>query len=285
MSHPMVVSSPAELSRLVTHLKRDGKSIALVPTMGALHKGHLALVKRAKKLADVVVVSIFVNPLQFGPKEDYEHYPRTREHDLEKLEKAEVQLVFTPEVADMYPAGADTTVRAGRVGEMYEGASRPHHFDGVLTVVAKLFNIVRPDVAVFGRKDAQQVFLVRRMARDLNMPVVIETVDTVRSKDGLAISSRNRFLTDDGHRAALAISRALDEADDAAGLGLDESIRAAQGVIMAEPMMRLDYLVVVDPETFLPLSTVESGEAIMLVAARVGTTRLIDNRTIYLPRS
>jgi pantoate--beta-alanine ligase len=255
----------------------------LVPTLGALHAGHLALVQRAKQLGSTVVVSIFVNPLQFGPNEDLDKYPRTLDADLEKLAEFGVDYVFAPTVAEMYPNGAaQTRVTAGRVGELYEGRSRPGHFDGVLTVVAKLLGIVRPAYVMFGQKDAQQVFLVRQMVDDLNIPVQVETVDIVRDDDGLALSSRNRFLDAKETRAARALSLALEAAASSADQGIDAVVAAAQGTLMGEPLVELDYLKIVNPATFLPADDDYRGPALVLVAARVGSTRLIDNERIAL---
>lgn len=259
-------------------------SVALVPTMGALHDGHLTLARRAKELADVVVVSVFVNPLQFGPNEDYLRYPRDLSGDAARLAEVGVDLVFAPGVDDMYPHGQpETRITAGRVGGLLEGRSRPGHFDGVLTVVAKLLNIVRPQHVMFGQKDAQQVFLVARMVRDLDMPLAVEIVDTVREADGLAMSSRNRYLDEDQRLASLALSRALEAARSASDRGLEAVVAAAQSVVMGEPLVELDYLAVVDPTTFLPVDSGYRGQAQALIAARVGTTRLIDNTRIRLP--
>jgi pantoate--beta-alanine ligase len=257
--------------------------VVLVPTLGALHEGHLALVARAKELGSTVVVSIFVNPLQFGPGEDLDKYPHTLDADLEKLGEVGVEFVFAPSVQEMYPNGASQTkVVAGPVGGMYEGRSRPGHFDGVLTVVAKLLQIVQPGIVMFGQKDAQQAYLVRRMVDDLSIPVRVETIDIVRESDGLALSSRNRFLGAREKRAALALSSALDAAASSADRGIDAALAAAQGTIMGEPLVELDYLKIVNPQTFLPVDDGYRGAALVLVAARVGTTRLIDNQTIVL---
>ncbi|WP_350349084.1 pantoate--beta-alanine ligase [Agromyces sp. G08B096] len=278
-----VVGAIAELRALLAERRAGGASVALVPTMGALHDGHLALVRRASELADVVVVSIFVNPLQFGPGEDLDRYPRTLDADVAALEGLQVDVVFAPTVAEMYPSGPTSTrVVAGEVGALYEGASRPGHFDGMLTVVAKLFHIVQPDVACFGQKDAQQVFLVSSMVRDLDVPLSIEVVPTVREADGLALSSRNRYLSADDRRAALALSEALRAADAAAAQGVDEVLAEAEAAFGAHEAVQPDYLVVVDPATFLPVESGATGDAIVLVAARVGSTRLIDNARIRL---
>ncbi|MDQ1582277.1 MAG: pantoate--beta-alanine ligase [Microbacteriaceae bacterium] len=260
-----------------------GHRIAFVPTMGALHAGHLELVRRARTLAETVVVSIFVNPLQVGPTEDLDRYPRTLDADVAALAGL-ADLVFAPSAEQMYPDGeSETRVTAGHVASLYEGASRPGHFDGMLTVVAKLFGIVSPDVAIFGQKDAQQVFLVGRMVRDLNFALSIAVVDTVREPDGLALSSRNRYLDAGEHRTALALSAALAAGAVAAEGGTQAVLDAARAVIDAEPAVRLDYLDVVDPDTYGPAGAEHRGPATIIVAARVGSTRLIDNERIILP--
>jgi pantoate--beta-alanine ligase len=237
--------------------------VAVVMTMGALHDGHLELVKRARAEADSVVVTVFVNPLQFGAGEDLERYPRPIEKDLAACQAAGVDLVFTPTPDQVYPDEPIVRVTAGRLGAVLEGASRPGHFDGVVTVVLKLMHLVRPDVAYFGQKDAQQLACVRRMVRDLDVPVEVVAVPTVREASGLALSSRNVYLSDDQRRAALVLSRALAARDVAAGRAL----------IDAEPGVDLDYLERVDSATF---EATPDGDLIV-VAARVGTTRLLDN--------
>jgi pantoate--beta-alanine ligase len=272
-----------ELRETLREVRRGGARIALVPTMGALHDGHLALVDRAREIADVVVVSIFVNPLQFGPNEDLDRYPRDLAADVALLEERGVAHVFAPSVAEMYPDGPSSTrVVAGKVGSLYEGRSRPGHFDGMLTVVSKLLHIVQPDVAMFGQKDAQQLFLVRRMVRDLDLPVAIEGVDTVREEDGLALSSRNRYLDARERRAARTIPLLLEAAASAADRGIDAVIAAAQSASMGEPLVKLDYLVVANPATLLPVDDDHRGPALVLVAAVVGSTRLLDNGPILL---
>ncbi|NQX26069.1 pantoate--beta-alanine ligase [Microbacteriaceae bacterium VKM Ac-2854] len=279
-SAPVVVATIAELTE---RLRAQSGTVALVPTMGALHNGHLALVDEARSRADVVVVSIFVNPLQFGANEDLEKYPRTLDADVAALTGEGVDYVFAPTAAEMYPDGpSQTRVTAGRIGTLYEGKARPGHFDGMLTVVAKLLNIVRPDVAVFGQKDAQQLFLVQRMVRDLNIPTRILGVDTVREDDGLALSSRNRFLDERERRAARTLSQVLEAAASAADRGIDTVLAAAQSAAMGEPLVKLDYLVVAEPTTLLPVDDDYRGRAIVLIAATVGGTRLIDNETIFL---
>jgi len=273
-----VVETIAELREALA-----GRTVALVPTMGALHDGHLALVARATELADTVVVSIFVNPLQFGPNEDLDKYPRTLADDLAKLEAAGVEFVFAPAVDEMYPAGpSETRVTAGHVGTLFEGRSRPGHFDGMLTVVAKLLGIVRPDVVLLGQKDAQQVFLVQRMVADLDVATAVEVVPTVREDTGLALSSRNRYLDEREKHAALALSTALEAAQSSGDRGIDAVLAAAQSVLMGENLVRLDYLSVVNPTTFLPVDDDYRGKARVLIAARVGETRLIDNELIHL---
>ncbi|MCU1475885.1 MAG: pantoate--beta-alanine ligase, partial [Subtercola sp.] len=223
--------------------------VALVPTLGALHAGHLALIARARQIAEIVVVSIFVNPLQFNESEDLDRYPRDLDSDLATIEAAAADagtIVFAPSVAEMYPDGRpQTKLSAGTVGNLLEGRSRAGHFDGVLVVVNKLLNIVQPDVVLFGQKDAQQVFVVSRMIADLNLPVAVEVVQTVREDDGLALSSRNRFLDERERLAARVLSHTLEAADSAADGGIDAVIAAAQSASMGEPLVDLEYLSVV----------------------------------------
>ena len=276
---PTVVESIAALRSALA----SSESVALVPTMGSLHDGHLALVARAKEIATTVVVSIFVNPTQFTPGEDFDKYPRDLEGDLARLDAAGVDYVFAPTVDEVYPEGPGATkITAGNVGTLFEGRSRPGHFDGVLTVVAKLLNIVQPQTVLFGRKDAQQVFLVSRMVRELDFPVKVEVIDTVREASGLAMSSRNRYLDPKETHAAKALSIALEAASSSADRGIDGVLAAAQSALMGEALVTLDYLAVVNPTTFLPVDDDYRGPAIVLVAARVGTTRLIDNEPIRL---
>ena len=257
--------------------------VVLVPTMGALHAGHIALVERAQELGQSVVVSIFVNPMQFGPNEDLDAYPRSFDEDVDKLHALGVPFVFAPSVEEMYPDGAaQVKVGSGNVGGLYEGRSRPGLFDGALTVVAKLLNIVRPSTIVLGQKDAQQVFLVRRMIGDLNYPTAVEVVETVREESGLALSSRNRFLEAREAHAARALSQALEAAASSADRGIDSVLAAAQATLMGESLVQLDYLKVVSPDTFLPCDDDYRGPAVVLIAARVGSTRLIDNERIVL---
>ncbi|MEO8095278.1 MAG: pantoate--beta-alanine ligase [Pseudolysinimonas sp.] len=280
MSRPVVIET---IDALRAALAETGTDVALVPTLGALHEGHIALVERARELAPTVVVSIFVNPLQFGANEDLAQYPRDLDADLDALEPHGVAFVFAPSVDEMYPdGGTQTKVTGGRVAELFEGRSRPGHFDGVLTVVAKLLSIVRPQHVVFGQKDAQQLFLVQRMVLDLNIATTVDVVETVRAADGLALSSRNRFLDGDARRAALVLSRALEAAVSSGDRGIDAVLSAAQSALMGEPLVKLDYLKVVNPRTFLPVDDGYRGPARVLIAAQVGSTRLIDNDSLYL---
>ncbi|MFW6188784.1 MAG: pantoate--beta-alanine ligase [Actinomycetota bacterium] len=261
---------------LADRLGPDGASLGLVPTMGALHEGHGHLVRRARAENTVVAVSVFVNPLQFGPGEDYERYPRTLDADVELLAELGADLVLAPSAEEMYPDGEPLVrVSSGRLGTVLDGASRPGHFDGVLTVVNKLVNLAAPRGGVpfrayFGEKDAQQLLLVRRMVADFDLPVEIRPVPIARDADGLALSSRNRYLDAGQRRAALVLSRTL-RALAAGELDLD----AARARIDAEDQVRLDYLVVVDPRTLAPAGPAPG--ALALVAASVGGTRLIDN--------
>jgi pantoate--beta-alanine ligase len=259
--------------------------VAVVMTMGALHDGHATLVRRARESAAAVIVTIFLNPLQFGPNEDLAKYPRTFDDDLELCAREGVDLVFAPGPDVVYPDG-DPAVRvsAGRLGDVLEGASRPGHFDGVLTVVAKLLHLTRPDAAYFGQKDAQQLLMIRRMVRDLDFGVDVVAVPTVREPDGLAMSSRNTYLTPFDREVALALSRALAAGEKAAPEGASAARRAARDVLVAEPGCRVDYLALVHPDTLDDVPEWYHGEALLAVAARVGATRLIDNVPLVVGR-
>jgi len=255
------------------------RSVGFVPTMGALHEGHLSLVRAARDACDRVVVSIFVNPTQFGPTEDLEKYPRTFEQDKVLLEGAGVDLLFAPNAEEIYPRGAQTFVTVEELSSRLDGLSRPGHFRGVATVVAKLFNLVQPDAAFFGQKDAAQVAVLRRMVRDLNFPVEIVVCPTVREPDGLAMSSRNRYLSPQQRKSALALSQALRAMENAAKAGEHRAdILLAQGlrVLESEPGIRVDYLAAVHPDTLEPLENLAAG-GLLAVAAFAGETRLIDN--------
>ncbi|WP_062077846.1 pantoate--beta-alanine ligase [Demequina globuliformis] len=259
-----------------------GTRRAVVMTMGALHEGHLALVRRAREVADQVIVTVYVNPLQFDERADYDRYPRTLEADCALLEPLGVEAVFAPADHTMYPAGEPTvSVSAGVIGRVLEGAARPGHFDGVVTVVAKLLHLTQPDVAVFGAKDAQQVIAVRALVRDLNFPVEIATAATVRDDDGLARSSRNVFLSDAERTQALALSRALAASQSAAhrGAALDDAVFAGRAILDAAEGVVLDYYSALDPADATEVQGDYRGDVVIAVAARVGRTRLIDNVT------
>jgi pantoate--beta-alanine ligase len=274
---PAVADSAGDLRRVRDALPGP---VALVPTMGALHEGHRALVRAARERAASVVVSVFVNPTQFGPGEDFDRYPRTWDADLAALAEEGADLVFHPAVAEVYPDGAlGVTVHPGPVGDILEGAIRPGHFAGVLTVVAKLFGLVRPDLALFGEKDYQQLTLIRAMARELALGVEVIGVPIVRDDDGLALSSRNRYLTPDERAAALAIPAAL-RAGASAGSGGAAAVLAAAGAVLdAEPGLVADYLELTGTDLG---PSPDTGAARLLVAARAGTTRLLDNAAIAL---
>ena len=278
---PTVHSSPAELAKVTRALRASGRRVALVPTMGALHDGHRDLIRRARRVPGAVVaVSVFVNPLQFGPNEDLARYPRPFADDLALCQAEGVELVFHPDVADLYPDGDPVvTVDPGPLGGELEGAVRPGHFAGVLTVVVKLLNIVRPDYAFFGEKDSQQLTLVRRAVRDLDLGVAIVGVPTVREDGGLALSSRNRYLDDDQRVAALTLSAALTAGVHAGTDGPDAVLSAARAVLAARPDVAVDYLEL-RGDDLGPVPP--AGPARLLVAARVGTTRLIDNAPVLL---
>jgi pantoate--beta-alanine ligase len=256
--------------------------LGFVPTMGALHEGHLSLVRAAKSQCDVVAASIFVNPTQFGPNEDFAKYPRTFERDCGLLEKASADFLFAPSAEEIYPKGAVTWVTVEGLSDKLDGKSRPGHFRGVTTVVSKLFHIVGPDVAFFGQKDAVQLVLIRRMVRDLNMRVKIVGCPIVREADGLAMSSRNAYLNAQERKSAVVLSRSLQEIKKHFDHGERTSAKllaAGIEIFRREPAVKLDYLEIVDPETLDPLPAV-TGKALIAVAAYVGTTRLIDNVTL-----
>jgi len=273
------ISSAAEMTALAKEAKRSGKSLGFVPTMGALHAGHLSLVSTGRARTDVLVTSIFVNPTQFGPKEDFSKYPRTLEKDSELLGDAGVDYLFYPAVEEMYPKDASTWVTVEGISERLDGKSRPGHFRGVTTVVSKLFNIVLPDLAFFGQKDAAQVAVIRKMVRDLNFDVQIVVCPTVRERDGLAMSSRNAYLSPEQRQQALVLYRSLMRARLLADKGESDAtklIAAAKQVIAEEPAVRLDYFEIVSSDTLEPAPDISKG-ALVAVAAYVGQTRLIDN--------
>ena len=274
-----VVKSVAAMKALAREWARAGKRIGFVPTMGYLHEGHLSLVRESKRRADVTVVSIFVNPTQFGPNEDYKKYPRDLAKDAAYLEGGGVDCLFHPEAAEIYPSGYRTYVEVQGLQDRLCGRSRPGHFRGVATVVLKLFEIVRPDLAFFGAKDAQQVLIIGRMAADLDLDVEVVTCPLVREADGLALSSRNAYLSPDERRAALALSTGLRWAEKAVAAGERDAARLVAGVraiLEAEPLARVDYVEAVDTETLEPVAEVR-GEVLLALAVFLGSTRLIDN--------
>ncbi len=259
--------------------RRIGNGIALVPTMGALHEGHLALVDRARERAGTVVISLFVNPLQFGPNEDFARYPRDRDGDARLAAARGVDILFAPQPDELYRGGRAVTVVPTSLATRWDGASRPGHFTGVLTVVAKLFNIVQPDVAIFGQKDFQQVVIIRAMIRDLDFPIRMVVAPTVRENDNVALSSRNAYLSAPDRKRARVLSRAIFAMRDAFDAGETSSAALellGNTVVQAEPTVQLEYLAVIDAETLEPASIATAG-SIVAIAARVGKTRLIDN--------
>ena len=265
-------------------LDSNDAEVGVVMTMGALHEGHRELIRVARRRCKVTVVTVFLNPLQFAPGEDLSRYPKTLDSDMVICTDEGVDVVFAPSVAEVYPLGEQPQVRvqAGPLGDVLEGASRPGHFDGVLTVVAKLLHLTGPEVAYFGQKDAQQLLLIRRMVQDLDFPVEVVAVPTVRDAEGLALSSRNGYLTEADRSAALALSRSLAAGVAAAGQGPDAVRRAALEVLDAHPDVGLDYLALVDPADLSDVPAGFSGSALLAVAAKVGTTRLIDNAALEL---
>jgi pantoate--beta-alanine ligase len=269
----------ADLRAQIAAQRHAGKTIGLVPTMGALHEGHLSLVRAARAQCDAVVVSLFVNPLQFGPKEDLSKYPRDLDGDRSLLEREGADILFAPAVDEMYPPGGVTYVTVEGLSERLDGVSRPGHFRGVTTVVAKLFHIVEPDFAFFGQKDAAQHAILRRMVRDLNFPLEIVVCPIVREPDGLAMSSRNTYLNPAERQQALVLSRTLQHIEQRFVAGESHSatlIAAGQSLFAGEPAARLDYLAIVDSDTLEPVDTI-TRPALVALAAWVGSTRLIDN--------
>jgi pantoate--beta-alanine ligase len=278
-----ITTTIAETRAAVRDLRAGSRTVGLVPTMGALHAGHVSLVHAARAACDTVVVSIFVNPTQFGPNEDFSRYPRTWEADCKLLESEGVDLLFAPGVVQMYPPGASTFIDVEGVSDRLDGVSRPGHFRGVATVVAKLFQIVAPDKAFFGQKDAAQVAVLRKMARDLNFDLELVVCPIVREPDGLALSSRNRYLSGEERVQALVLSRVLQRVEELADQGItdsDQLIREAQKIFAEEPGVRVDYCNIVDPDSLEDVADVRAG-ALVAIAAFVGTTRLIDN--VLLP--
>jgi pantoate--beta-alanine ligase len=274
-----VIDNIAGMQKRCEEMRRAGKSIALVPTMGFLHDGHLELMREGNWLADILVISIFVNPTQFGPAEDYQTYPRDMEGDLKKAEGAGVDIVFAPSVEEMYPEGSQTKVVVERITKHLCGLSRPGHFEGVATVVAKLFNIIKPHIAIFGQKDFQQLTVIRRMVRDLNMDIEIIGTPTIREPDGLAMSSRNKYLNADERESALCLKKSIDMTLGMIKEGerdteiLKTSIRE---FILKYPFTDIDYVSICDPSSLEEIETIQ-GKALLAIAVKVGKTRLIDN--------
>jgi pantoate--beta-alanine ligase len=275
-----IVRNSEELTRATASLKRSG-TLALVPTMGALHVGHVTLIEEAQRRADRIAASVFVNPAQFGPNEDFGRYPRQEAQDAAMLEKAGCDLLWLPSLDDIYPQGFATKVSVSGVSDLWEGEARPGHFDGVATIVAKLLLSVRPDVALFGEKDFQQLAVIRRMVADLAIPTQIVGVRTAREADGLALSSRNAYLSEDERTRAVALPRALSYARDAIRNGDDLALvlDTARKMLVEAGYSRIDYFALVDALTFAPLSSAQ-GEMRLIAAAAIGPTRLIDNLAV-----
>jgi pantoate--beta-alanine ligase len=273
------ITSIPEMQSLAASLRAKGRTIGFVPTMGFLHEGHLSLMRLARKECDAVVVSIFVNPTQFGPNEDFERYPRDEEGDHSKCESAGVDILFTPVVSEMYPERPSVFVTVEGISDVLEGTVRPGHFRGVATVVAKLFNIVRPHKAFFGQKDYQQCLVIKRMVKGLNLALEIGVLPTARERDGLAMSSRNSYLSPGERRAAAAVHRALSAAEHLALTGVKEPeklVNKMRAVLAEEKAITIDYVEIADPESLEPLSTI-GNNLVILAAVRLGRTRLIDN--------
>ncbi|WP_194409652.1 pantoate--beta-alanine ligase [Microbacterium cremeum] len=280
-----MISTAAELRTRLAAVRASspGARVALVSTIGALHDGHIDLIHRAREVADIVVVSVFVNPLRFASPAEFEAYPRTLDDDLRLLGSLGVDVVFAPGADELLPNGsAATRISAGDLGLRYEGRSRPSYFDGLLTVEAKLFHLVEPDIAIYGERDRQRVFLVRRMIADLFFDIEVATVETVRGDDGLPVSTRVGLLDEQDLAAAALLPAALDAAAANADRGVDACIAAAQSALMGEPRIRLEYLSIVDPETFLPFDEGTQGRALALIAATVAGHRFIDNAEVYV---
>lgn len=279
-----IITKITELKAEIKALKSNGKIIGLVPTMGCLHEGHLSLVQSSVKKADCTVVSIFVNPTQFSPNEDFREYPRDLKHDSEIVEREGVDYLFIPEASAMYPEGFKTYIEVHDLQDKLCGRSRPGHFRGVCTVVLKLFNIVDPDVSFFGQKDAQQAVVLKRMVKDLDLDVNIEIIPIIREKDGLALSSRNTYLDPEQRKAALCLSKSLREADEMFKSGERKSariIRRMEEIIKSEALAKIDYVRIVDLNNLDPLARIEK-EALIVVAVFIGKNRLIDNTFINI---
>ena len=275
------INNISELRESLASSRKAGKTIGFVPTMGALHEGHLSLVRASKEECDLTIVSIFVNPTQFGPPEDFSKYPRTTGEDTDLLETVRADILFLPTPSDIYPKDASTTVAVGEIGTIFEGEIRPTHFAGVSTVVAILFNITQPDIAYFGQKDLQQVAILKKMTRDLHFPIKISVCATIRETDGLAMSSRNRYLSAEDRSESLLLNKTLNHVKTCveSGISLNDCILSGKKFFAEHAKTaKLDYLAIVSPETFqIPHSFNESETVGVIIAATVGTTRLIDN--------
>ena len=284
-----IIHELSELRQVISSRKKAGQTVGFVPTMGALHEGHLSLVRAARKQCDCVVVSIFVNPTQFGPNEDYSKYPRTLEADCELLRNENVDFVFAPSAETVYPSGHETFIEVGSVAEPLEGRSRPGHFRGVASVVLKLFNMVQPDAAFFGQKDYQQVQVIRKMIDDLNVPVELVVCPTVRESDGLAMSSRNQYLSPQEREDALVLSRSLAKATfricGEKNCDITSLRKEMEQMILAVKNAKIDYISFADPDTLREIDSLDTkrpGKIVVLLAVRIGATRLIDNRVLEL---
>jgi pantoate--beta-alanine ligase len=280
-----IIKTIKDMQALSRGLKIEKKTIGFVPTMGALHEGHLSLVRRSKKENDITVVSIFVNPIQFGPKEDFKQYPRDLEGDLKKLDILDTDIVFVPDEKEMYAQGFSTVINVGTIGEILCGVTRKGHFNGVATVVAKLFNIVMPQRAYFGQKDFQQSVIIKKLVRELNFDIDIIVCPIVREPDGLAMSSRNSYLNQDERKAAVILYKALRHGEELINKGikdvshLKEEIRS---VLSSEPLAKTEYVEIVDPESLEDIKEIKT-QAVICIAVRIGTTRLIDNLIVSAP--
>jgi pantoate--beta-alanine ligase len=281
MNDMKVFRTKEELRNYLSQFRKNGKIISFVPTMGYLHEGHLSLVRFAKQNSDICAVSIFVNPTQFGPNEDFNRYPRDEERDLSLLESEKCDVVFIPSVEEMYGSDYQTYVKVKKYSEILEGEFRPTHFEGVTTVVLKLFNIVQPDFAVFGQKDAQQAFIIQKMVDDLNVPVKIEVLPIVREEDGLAMSSRNVYLNEEERKQSLALFKGIKLGENLFQLGernAKKIIEEVTNLISEYPLLKIDYVEIVEKSSFMKVNELEDGKKYyLLLAVRVGNTRLIDN--------
>jgi pantoate--beta-alanine ligase len=277
-----IITAISEMQSLANTFRQSGKTIGFVPTMGFLHAGHVSLMRRARQECDVVVASIFVNPTQFGPNEDFDRYPRDEAGDRATCETADIDVLFMPTISAMFPGSPSVFVSVERISDILEGAARPGHYRGVATVVSKLFHLVKPHKAFFGQKDYQQCAVIKRMVKGLDMDVDVVVLPTVREQDGLALSSRNSYLSADERRTAAAIYRALSAAEQLAKTGSRQTAvlkNKIEAVVREEKGIEIDYLEIVDPESLAPLASAQDG-MVLLIAVRIGRTRLIDNLVI-----